>query len=210
MRCRAIEQPCIAGFGREQDQPTNRDDASVVVGRSVLDMRTSSASRMLPPSTIRLPGPRLTDFRTLPGLAGFAMDLFTQLFGSLLAFVYHCFDRIVIYGYLSGLSRPERVVNFFHQVVGVPVVSREILSQRTADYQNWLEAFARNHRFPIEWAEKGVRKEDHVLPWQRRMVRADSYGVYYILKSMEQGPTFRVTVPRYTQLTREPENLRDR
>ena len=34
------------------------------------------------------------------------MDLFTQLFGSLLAFVYHCFDRIVIYGYLSGLSRP--------------------------------------------------------------------------------------------------------
>jgi hypothetical protein len=28
-------------------------------------------------------------------------------------------------------------------------------------------------------------------------VRADSYGVYYILKSMEQGPTFRVTVPKY-------------
>ena len=51
-------------------------------------------------------------------------------------------------------------MNFFHQVVGVPVVSREILSQRTADYQNWVEAFARNHRFPIEWAEKGVRKED--------------------------------------------------
>ena len=78
------------------------------------------------------------------------MDLFTQLFGGLLAFVYHCFDRIVIYGYLSGLSRPERVVNFFHQVVGVPVVSREILSQRTADYQNWVEAFARNRRTPTE------------------------------------------------------------
>jgi hypothetical protein len=89
------------------------------------------------------------------------------------------------------------VVNFFHQVVGVPVVSREILSQRTADYQNWVEAFARNHRIPIEWAEKGVRKENHVLPWQRRMVRAENYGVYYILKSMEQGPTFRVTVPKY-------------
>src|ERR1700722_10634004 len=152
---------------------------------------------MLPASTIRLPGPRLADFRSLPGRAGFAMDLFTQLFGGLLAFVYHCFDRIVIYGYLSGLSRPERVVNFFHQVVGVPVVSREILSQRTADYQNWVEAFARNHGIPIEWAEKGVRKENHVLPWQRRMVRAENYGVYYILKSMEQGPTFRVTVPKY-------------
>jgi len=29
------------------------------------------------------------------------------------------------------------------------------------------------------------------------MVRAENYGVYYILKSMEQGPTFRVTVPKY-------------
>ena len=136
------------------------------------------------------------------GFAGFAMDLFTQLFGDLLAFVYHCFDRIVIYGYLSGLSRPERVVNFFRLVVGVPVVSKEVLSQRTADYQNWVEAFAGNHRIPIEWAEKGVRKEDHVLPWQRRMVRTDTYGVYFILKSLEQGPTFRVTVPKYP--TKDP------
>ena len=52
------------------------------------------------------------------------------------AFVYHCFDRIVIYGYLSGLSRPERAVNFFHLVIGVPVVSKEILRQRSADYHN--------------------------------------------------------------------------
>ena len=34
------------------------------------------------------------------------MEQFTRLFGSLLAFVYHCFDRMVINGYLSGLSRP--------------------------------------------------------------------------------------------------------
>jgi len=73
------------------------------------------------------------------GFAGLAMELFTQLFGDLLAFVYHCFDRIVIYGYLSGLSRSERVVNFFRLVVGVPFVSKEILNQRTADYQNWCE-----------------------------------------------------------------------
>src|SRR5438105_2312853 len=125
------------------------------------------------------------------------METFTQLFGDLLAFVYHCFDRIVIYGYLSGLSRPEQVVHFFRNVVGVVVVDKEVLSRRTADYQAWVEAFARNHRLPIEWAEKGVRKEDHVLPWQRRMARADAYGVYFIFKSMEQGPTFRVSVPKY-------------
>ena len=60
------------------------------------------------------------------------MDLFTQLFGNFIAFVYHCFDRIVISGYLSGLSRPKRVVNFFHMVVGIPVISKEVLRQRSA------------------------------------------------------------------------------
>jgi hypothetical protein len=125
------------------------------------------------------------------------MDLFTRLFGDLLVFVYHCFDRIVIHGYLSGLSRPEQVVHFFRRIVGVTTVSKEVLSNRTADYQKWVEAFARNHRLPIEWAEKGVRKEDHVLPWLRRMTRAERYGVYFIFKSMEQGSTFRVAVPKY-------------
>ena len=47
------------------------------------------------------------------------MELFAKLFDSLLVFVYHCFDRIVIHGYLSGLSRPEQVVYFFRDVVGV-------------------------------------------------------------------------------------------
>src|SRR6478752_681342 len=130
------------------------------------------------------------------------METFTQLFGDLLAFVYHCFDRIVIYGYLSGLSRPEQVVHFFRNVVGVAVVDKEIFSRRTADYQAWVEAFARNHRLPIEWAEKGVRKEDHVLPWQRRMARDDAYGVYFIFKSMEQGPSFRISIPKYA--TKDP------
>jgi hypothetical protein len=130
------------------------------------------------------------------------MELFTKLFGNLLAFVYHCFDRIVIHGYLSTLSRPEQVVYFFRQVLGVPVVSKEILSQRTADYHSWVEAFARNHDTPIVWAEKGVRKEDHVLAWQRRMAKNNAYGVYFIFKSMEQGPTFRISMPKYP--TKDP------
>ena len=125
------------------------------------------------------------------------MELFAKLFGSLLVFVYHCFDRIVIHGYLSGLSRPEQVVYFFRQVVGVPVVDKEVLSQRTRQYQSWVEAFAHNHQTPIEWAEKGVRKEDYVRRWLRAMERTDRYGVYFIFKSLEQGPTFRCAMPKY-------------
>jgi hypothetical protein len=130
------------------------------------------------------------------------MELFAKLFSSLLVFVYHCFDRIVIHGYLSGLSRPEQVVYFFRQVIGIPVVSKEVLSQRTGDYRNWVEAYARNHKIPIEWAEKGLRKEDHVLPALRRMEKRDAFGVYFIFKSMEQGRTFRISVPKFA--TQDP------
>jgi hypothetical protein len=125
------------------------------------------------------------------------MELFAKLFHSLLVFIYHCFDRVVIHGYLSGLSRPEQVVYFFRQVLGIPVVDKEVLSRRTSDYQSWVEAYARNHKIPIEWAEKGVRKEDHVLPALRRMQKSKAYGVYLIFKSMELGRTFRISMPRY-------------
>ena len=125
------------------------------------------------------------------------METFTKLFGSLLIFVYHCFDRVVIHGYLSGLSRPGQVVHFFQRVVGEPVVGKEVLSRRTNEYQGWVEAFARNHGIAIEWAEPKVRKEDYVRPALGRRERAEKHGVYFILKSMEQGQTFRSTVPRF-------------
>jgi hypothetical protein len=130
------------------------------------------------------------------------MERFIHLFADFLSLVYHCFDRIVIHGYLSGLSRPEQVVYFFRQVLGIPVVSKEILSQRTNDYRDWVEAYARNHKIPIEWAEKGTRKEDYVLPALSRMEKKNAYGVYFIFKSMEQGRTFRISVPKFP--TKDP------
>src|ERR1700736_257623 len=110
------------------------------------------------------------------------MELFQKLFGELLLFVYHCFDRVVINGYLSGLSRPEQVVHFVREGLGIPAVSKEVLSRHTNDYQNWVEAYARNHNIPMEWAGKGVRKEDYVLPALRRMEKREAFGVYFIFK----------------------------
>jgi hypothetical protein len=137
------------------------------------------------------------------------MDLFIKLFGGLLTFVYHCFDRIVIHGYLTGLSRPEHVVHFFREIVGVPVITKETLRQRTTDYQSWVEAFARNRQIPIQWPEKGIRREDYVLRWLRRVERKNAYGVYFIFKSMEVGSTFRITVPKLRRrLSPQPTPLR--
>jgi hypothetical protein len=125
------------------------------------------------------------------------METFMRLYGTLIIFVYHCFDRIVINGYLSMLSRPENVVYFFHKVVGIPLITKEVLKQRTDDYQGWVKGFARNHNIPMQWAEKGVKKEECVEPLLRRMERAKRYGVYFIFQSMEQGATLRSRKPKF-------------
>lgn len=125
------------------------------------------------------------------------METFAKLFSSLLSFVYHCFDRIVILGYLPLLTRPENVVYFFRDVHRVGAITKEVLRKRTNEYNRWVEAFARNRKIPMEWAEKGVRKEDYVRPHLRRMERRNRFGVYFILKSMEVGPSFRSTLPKF-------------
>ncbi len=125
------------------------------------------------------------------------METFCKLFGSLLLFVYHCFDRLVIQGYLPLLTRPEHIVHFFRDVHGLYPLTKDVLAKRTKEYQQWVEAFARNRRIPIEWAEKGVRKEDYVRPYGERMKRRNRYGVYFIFRSMEQGSTFRSCPPKY-------------
>jgi hypothetical protein len=130
------------------------------------------------------------------------METLNQLFARMLVFVYHCFDRVVINGYLSMLSRPENVVYFFRQVIGVPSVTQEVLRKRTEEYQRWVEAYALHQGIPIEWAEKKVRKEDQMAPFLKRMECQNRYGVYFIYKSMEQGSTFRCSIPKYP--TKDP------
>ena len=125
------------------------------------------------------------------------MEAFMQIFAPMIVFIYHCFDRIVINGYISLLSRPENVVYFFRHVVGVACITKEVLSSRTNQYNHWVESFARNHKIPMQWAEKDVRNEDLVGPYLRTMERKRRFGVYFIFKSMEQGNTFRCIKPKY-------------
>ncbi len=131
------------------------------------------------------------------------MDTFSTLFGSLLALVYHCFDRIVIQGYLPLLTREEHIVHFFRDVHGIYPITKEALRARTTEYQQWVEAFARTHRIPMEWPDtqalkaKGLKKEDYVRPYYARLERQQRFGVYFIFNSMEQGPTFLSRMPKF-------------
>jgi len=73
------------------------------------------------------------------------MEALIQIFSPMFVFIYHCFDRIVINGYISMLSRPENVVHFFHNILKVPCITKEILGLRTQQYSSWVESYARNH-----------------------------------------------------------------
>jgi hypothetical protein len=155
-------------------------------------------SFLLHPQAIQL----MITFTEKDHQGGPPMELLNKLFAQMLVFVYHCFDRVVINGYLSMLSRPENVVYFFRQVVGVPSVTKEVLRKRTDEYQRWVEAYALHQGIPIEWAEKKVRKEDQMAPLLKRMERQNRYGVYFIYRSMEQGSTFRCSIPKFP--TKDP------
>jgi hypothetical protein len=87
------------------------------------------------------------------------METFCKLFGSLLALVYHCFDRIVIQGYLPLLTRAEHIVHFFRDVHGIYPITKQALAKRTREYQQWVEAFAHNHRIPIQWPDPDMKKK---------------------------------------------------
>lgn len=125
------------------------------------------------------------------------METFAKLFERFLVFVYHCFDRIVIQGYLPLLSRPAHIVHFFRDVHGQYPITPQVLAKRTPEYRGWVEAYARNHQIPMLKAEKGVSKEKCVLPHLQRMERRNQHGVYCIFTSMEMGSTFSSRIPRF-------------
>jgi hypothetical protein len=130
------------------------------------------------------------------------METFRKLFASLLVLVYHCFDRVVIQGYLPLLTRPEHIVYFFRDVHKIYPITKSALRRRTRDYQQWVETFARNHHIPIQWPEpdmkkKGLRQEDYARPYLLAMERRKRFGVYFIFKTLEQGPNFRSCPPKY-------------
>lgn len=130
------------------------------------------------------------------------METFRKLFASLLVLVYHCFDRVVIQGYLPLLTRPEHIVYFFRDVHGIYPITKQALRQRTRDYQRWVESFARNHQIPIHWPDpgmkkKGLRQEDYARPYLLAMERRQRFGLYFIFKTMEPGPNFRCCTPKY-------------
>ena len=67
-------------------------------------------------------------------------------------------------------------MHWFRDVHGVYPVTPEGLKKRTDETRSWVDAYARNHNIPVERAQKGVKKEDYVQPYLKRMARASTPG----------------------------------
>jgi len=88
------------------------------------------------------------------------MERLSAVLGQAVQFVYTCWDRIVLNGYLERLQRPEYLVRFFHDIVGIPCIEPAVLEQRTNAYKAWVRQFTdeRGIRFykprPRRYAKK--------------------------------------------------------
>jgi len=125
------------------------------------------------------------------------MEQFKNIFKNLIRFTYSCFDRIVINGYIVNLLKETDIIYFFKGLKQVKEIDKETLTQRTREYNYWVESYSRKNKVPMEWAIKGNRKEETVQPYLDKIKRQNKDGIYYIMKSMESGTTYRSLKPKY-------------
>src|SRR5215472_7566647 len=93
------------------------------------------------------------------------METFAKLLERFLVFVYHCFDRIVIQGYLPLLTRPEHIVHFFRDIHGEYPITPQVLAKRTLKNGGGAAGSPPNQKPPMRRGEKGVRKGDAAGPY---------------------------------------------
>jgi hypothetical protein len=130
---------------------------------------------------------------------GSPVDRLSDLLGEAVQFSYTALDRIVLNGYIERLQRPENLVYFFHDVVGIKCIEPAVLMSRTDRYRDWVHRYTEDQRIPVFQAPKGERKEDLVLPYYERLTErlTEGEGVACVLTSMEQGRTFVSYTPRF-------------
>jgi hypothetical protein len=122
--------------------------------------------------------------------------------GDAVQFSYTALDRIVLNGYIERLQRPENLVYFFHDVVGIKCIEPAVLMSRTDRYREWVRQYTADQGIPVLPAPKGERKEDLVLPYYERLTAGE--GVACVLTSMEQGRTFVSYTPRFPTKRGDP------
>jgi len=124
------------------------------------------------------------------------VDRLSEVLGERVQFRSTCLDRIVLHGYLTGLQRPEQLVYFFHDVVGVDCIEPKVLLGRTNTYRAWVEQYTQGQGIPVLMAPKGVRKAELVRPYYGKL--GPHEGIACVLTSLENNRTFISYTPQRT------------
>jgi hypothetical protein len=115
---------------------------------------------------------------------------------------YHCWDRVVLFGHLMGLTRAGGLRNIYRDALGIDEITPEVLLARTERYRKWIYSCAQNRRIPILPSSADVRNEDLVAPYYRRFRARE--GVVCILRTMENCLTYVSRKPRFA--TQDPKH----
>ncbi|MEI9973960.1 MAG: hypothetical protein WDO73_19065 [Ignavibacteriota bacterium] len=141
------------------------------------------------------------------------METFAKLFERFLVFVYHCFDRIVIQGYLPLLTPSRAHRPFLSRCTRpVPPITPQLLAKRTLEYRGWVEGYAPQSQNPHPAGRKGrnpkkIPSDLTSLPWSggiNRASTASSPAWKWAAPSLQRCPTTPTDDPDYRIIRRVP------
>jgi hypothetical protein len=100
-------------------------------------------------------------------------------------FQYSCFDRMLLNAVVQTMQQPAMIVGFLDTYRHVPSITRAYFRQVSDDYHRFVSRLAAQQDVPIVEPPKGVRREDWVEPYYRRL--GSQCGIAVILKSRENA-----------------------
>jgi hypothetical protein len=113
------------------------------------------------------------------------MNAFLQHHAPAIAFSYHCFDRLLLHGYIRALQFGGSIVTFLRQRRQAKLVSPDYLRRISLDYHRWVEGQAQQAGLAIVTPPPDVRRHDWVEPYYRAL--EEQPGVAVILKCRERA-----------------------
>lgn len=112
------------------------------------------------------------------------MNSFVEHHEQSIRFTYSCFDRILFNAIIQPLQQPAVVVGYLDKIRHAPPLAPKYFRQISEDYHRWVEDMAQSQRLQIVEPPKGVRREDWVEPFYRRLSPS---GIAVILKTRENA-----------------------
>src|SRR5262245_19186169 len=113
------------------------------------------------------------------------MNAFIEHHQPAIRFDYSCFDRILLNGVIQVLQNPACVVGFLKEKRLADRVTPAYFKAISTDYHQFVQALAEKRHVEVLMPPKGVRREEWVEPYYKRL--QGQAGIAVILKARENA-----------------------